>query len=88
MGDQLRGTIQGALGSNQIADGSITPAGEVQFRTTVTMNDGTEEARFAGNIDANVIKGTVRIVGHPQGTFIGTKPNGGQGGRRGNPPPL
>jgi imidazolonepropionase-like amidohydrolase len=88
IGDQLRGTMQGALGSNQIADGSITSAGEVQFRTTVTMNDGTEEARFTGTIEANVIKGTVRIVGHPPGTFIGTKPSGGQNGRRGSPPPV
>jgi imidazolonepropionase-like amidohydrolase len=87
VGDQLRGTVQGALGSSQIADGSVSPGGEVQFRTTVTMNDGTEEARFQGSIEANVIRGTVRIVGHPQGTFVGTKPAGQNSGRRGNPPP-
>ncbi|HXT18720.1 MAG TPA: amidohydrolase family protein [Gemmatimonadaceae bacterium] len=89
VGDQLRGTIQGALGSNQIADGSVTAAGDVQFRTTITMNDGSEEARFAGTIEANVMRGTVRIVGHPQGTFVGTKPAGAPGsGRRGSPPPV
>lgn len=87
VGDQLRGTMQGSLGSGQISDGSISSTGEVGFRVTVTMAAGTEEARFAGSIEGNVMRGTVRIVGHPQGTFIGTKPVGGQNGRgRGNPP--
>jgi hypothetical protein len=87
VGDQLRGTMQGSLGSNQLSDGSITTAGEVQFRATVTMGGGTEDARFSGTIDGNVIRGTVSIVGHPPGTFIGTRPGGGGGGRRGTPPP-
>jgi imidazolonepropionase-like amidohydrolase len=86
-GEQLRGTIQGALGSSQISNGSIGPTGDVQFTATVTMNAGTEEARFTGTINGNVIRGTVAIVGHPQGTFLGTKPDaaGGRGGR-GRPP--
>jgi hypothetical protein len=75
-GDQLRGTLQGSLGSAQIASGSISATGEVSFRTTITMDAGTEEARFAGTIEGNVIRGTVQIVGHPQGTFVGTKPGG------------
>jgi imidazolonepropionase-like amidohydrolase len=75
-GDQLRGTLQGALGSAQIASGSISATGELSFRTTITMDAGTEEARFAGNIEGNVIRGTVQIVGHPQGTFVGSKPGG------------
>jgi len=87
-GEQLRGTIQGALGSSQISNGSIGPTGDVQFTATVTMNAGTEEARFTGTINGNVIRGTVAIVGHPQGTFLGTKPEAAQGGRggRGRPP--
>ena len=88
-GEQLRGTIQGALGSSQISNGSIGPTGDVQFTATVTMNAGTEEARFTGTINANVIRGTVAIVGHPQGTFLGTKPDAAQGagrGGRGRPP--
>jgi len=87
-GEQLRGTIQGALGSSQISNGSIGPTGDVQFSATVTMNAGTEEARFTGTINGNVIRGTVAIVGHPQGTFLGTKPDAAQGGRggRGRPP--
>ena len=86
-GEQLRGTIQGALGSSQISNGSVGPAGDVQFTATVTMSAGTEEARFNGTINGNVIRGTVAIVGHPQGTFLGTKPDAAQGrGGRGRPP--
>jgi hypothetical protein len=59
----------------------------VQFSATVTMNAGTEEARFTGTINGNVIRGTVAIVGHPQGTFLGTKPDAAPGrGGRGRPP--
>jgi hypothetical protein len=86
-GDQLRGTIQGSLGSGQISNGSVGAGGEVQFSASVTMASGTEQARFSGTITGNVMRGTVAIVGHPQGTFIGTKPEGGAGtGRRGRPP--
>ena len=47
---------------------------------------GAEARQAAGRTVPG--RGTVRIVGHPQGTFIGTKPAGGQNGRgRGNPPP-
>lgn len=87
VGDQLRGTIQGSLGSGQISNASIGGNGDVQFTATVTMDAGTEEARFTGTINGNLMRGTVSIVGHPQGTFIGTKPDGGAGGgRRGRPP--
>lgn len=88
VGEQLRGTMQGALGSGQISNGSIGGGGEVQFTASVTIAAGTEEARFTGTITGNVMRGTVAIVGHPQGTFIGTKPDGGTGGsgRRGRPP--
>jgi len=86
-GDQLRGTLQGSLGSAQIASGSVSATGELSFRTTVTMDAGTEEARFSGTIEGNIIRGTVQIVGHPQGTFVGSRPDGGAGnGRRGRPP--
>jgi imidazolonepropionase-like amidohydrolase len=89
VGDQLRGTIQGALGSSQISNGSVGANGELQFTASVTMAAGTEEARFTGTIAANVIRGTVAVVGHPQGTFIGTRPEAAPGtGRRGRPPTL
>jgi hypothetical protein len=88
MGDQLRGTLQGSLGTSQISNGSIGTDGAVKFRATVTLNGGTEEANFSGTIDANVIRGTVAIVGHPQSTFVGSRPDaaGQGGGRRGRPP--
>jgi hypothetical protein len=87
VGDQLRGTIQGSLGSSQISNGSIGPNGEVQFTATLTMDAGTEEGRFSGTIAGNLLRGTVTIVGHPQATFVGTKPDGAAGGgRRGRPP--
>ena len=61
----------------------------MQFSATVTMGDGTEEATFSGTITANVIRGTVAIVGHPAWTFLGTKPDAAQGGGgRGRPPML
>jgi len=82
-GDQLRGNIQGALGSSQISNGSVDAAGAVQFTASVTMVAGTEEAKFSGSIAGNTIRGTVAIVGHPQGTFVGSRP--GRGGR-GAPP--
>jgi len=86
VGDQLRGTIQGALGSSQISNGSVSPNGDVQFSASVTLAAGTEEARFAGTITGNVMRGTMSIVGHPQGTFIGTRPDAAQGGRGRRPP--
>jgi imidazolonepropionase-like amidohydrolase len=87
-GDQLRGTIQGALGNSQISNGSIGADGTLRFTASVTMAAGTEEAAFTGTISGNIIRGTVGVVGHPQGTFAGQRPDaGGQGaGRRGRPP--
>ena len=87
VGDQLRGTMQGALGSSQISDGSIGADGAFRFRATVTMSAGTEEGTFTGTIDGNVIRGTMAIVGHPQSTFVGSRPDAASGtGRRGRPP--
>jgi imidazolonepropionase-like amidohydrolase len=83
--DALRGTLQGSLGSGQIQNTSISENGDIRFTATVTLAGGTEEATFAGSITGNTMRGTVQIVGHPQGTFVGTRPDGG-GGRRGRPP--
>src|SRR5262249_49118045 len=87
VGDQLRGTIQGAMGSSPINNGSIAPDGAVKFSATVTMAGGTEEATFTGTIAANVMRGTMAVVGHPQSPFIGSRPDApAGGGRRGRPP--
>ena len=88
-GEQLRGTIQGAMGSSQINSGSVGANGEFSFKATVTVEAGTEEATFSGTITGASMRGTVQIVGHPSGTFIGTRPQGGGGNpaRGGNRPP-
>ena len=88
VGDQLRGTIQGSLGSSQISNGSIGTDGAVKFSATVTMAGGTEEATFSGTLQGNVIRGTMTIVGHPPSTFVGSRPDAAAagGGRRGRPP--
>jgi imidazolonepropionase-like amidohydrolase len=87
VGDQLRGTIQGALGSSPINNGSIAADGAVKFSATVTMAGGTEEATFTGTIAANVMRGNMAVVGHPQSPFIGSRPDAAAGGgRRGRPP--
>ena len=85
-GDQLRGTIQGAMGSAQINNASIGANGEFRFTASVTIESGTEEATFAGTATGGSMRGTVQIVGHPSGTFVGTRPQGGGGGGRNNPP--
>jgi hypothetical protein len=87
-GDQLRGTIQGALGNSQISNGSVGADGAFRFTASATMASGTEEATFTGTIAGNVIRGTVGVVGHPQATFVGQRPDaaGQGGGRRGRPP--
>lgn len=88
VGDQVRGTIQGTLGSSPINNGSIAADGSVKFSATVTMGGGTEEATFIGTISANVMRGNMTIVGHPASPFIGSRPDAAAagGGRRGRPP--
>jgi len=88
VGNELRGTLQGSLGTAQIANGSITPDGAVRFRATLTLAGGTEEGNFVGTIEGSVIRGTIAIVGHPQSTFVGSRPdaNAPGTGRRGRPP--
>ncbi|HEU4629596.1 MAG TPA: amidohydrolase family protein [Gemmatimonadaceae bacterium] len=83
-GETLRGTLQGTLGTAQISNGSLTPEGELRFTSTVTLPAGSEEATFVGTLTGNTIRGTVTIVGHDPGTFVGTRPEArGPGGARG-----
>ena len=88
VGTELRGTIQGSLGSSQISNGSAGAAGDVKFTASLTMQSGTEEGTFSGTVSGNVIRGTVAVVGHPPASFAGSRPDagGGRGGRRGPPP--
>lgn len=85
-GTELRGTIQGSLGSSEISNGSVGSAGDVKFTASLTMQSGTEEGTFSGTVNGNVIRGTVTVVGHPPASFAGSRPDAGRG-RRGGPPP-
>ena len=72
-GDRLRGTMQGPLGSADIANGSIGEGGDVRFTVPITFEGQTGEATFAGRITGNQIRGTVNVVGRAPGSFTGTR---------------
>jgi hypothetical protein len=74
-GGNLRGSIQGALGSAQIANASVSQSGEMRFTVPVTLGGQTTEATFTGTITANGMRGTAQVVGGAPGTFTGTRPN-------------
>lgn len=73
-GENLRGSIQGALGSAQIANASVSPNGEMRFTVPITIGGQTTEATFTGTITGNQMRGTAQTVGGAPGTFTGTKP--------------
>jgi len=90
-GERLRGNISGSLGSSDISNASLGANGDLQFTVPVTLRETSEEANFAGTLTGNVMRGSVQVVGHPNGTFVGTRPNatgpGGQAGQRGGQRP-
>jgi imidazolonepropionase-like amidohydrolase len=93
-GEQLSGSLQGQLGSGQIANGTVT-GGEVNFTVPITLPapaSQTTDAIFSGTVTGGEMRGTVQIVGRGSGTFVGTRAGGGpqpsgtpQGG---TPPPA
>jgi imidazolonepropionase-like amidohydrolase len=74
-GERLRGSMQGALGSVDIANASVGPAGEIRFTAPVTLEGQTTEATFTGTITGNDMKGAVNITGRAPGSFTGTRPS-------------
>jgi len=84
-GEQLRGGIQGALGSAEISNGSLAN-GELKFSVPVTLRETSEEANFTGTLTGNVMRGSIQIIGHPNGTFVGTRPERGPGPGGQRPP--
>lgn len=72
-GETVRGSIQGAFGSAQIANASINTAGELRFTVPVTVGGQTTEATFSGTITGNTLRGTAQTVGGSPGTFTGTR---------------
>ena len=75
-GERLSGGIQGDLGSAQIANASVSPAGEIKFTAPVTSQTQTNEATFTGTITGNEMRGSVQIVGSEPGTFTGARAGG------------
>jgi imidazolonepropionase-like amidohydrolase len=73
-GGQLSGSIQGALGSAEIANASSGAGGEIRFTARLTIGGQTTEATFTGTITGNEMRGTVQIVGRSPGSFTGTRP--------------
>lgn len=72
-GDRLSGSIQGPLGSGDIANASVTGM-EIHFTATVNVEGQTKEATFNGTLAAGEIRGAVNIVGQSPGTFVATRP--------------
>lgn len=72
-GERLRGSMQGALGTVDIANGSVGPAGEIRFTTPVTLEGQTTEATFTGTITGNEMRGAVNITGRAPGSFTGRR---------------
>ncbi|HEY6190649.1 MAG TPA: amidohydrolase family protein [Pyrinomonadaceae bacterium] len=75
-GETLRGSIQGALGSAQIANASVGASGDIRFTAPVNVGGLTTEATFTGTITGNEMRGTVTVVGRSPGSFTGTRPGG------------
>jgi imidazolonepropionase-like amidohydrolase len=73
-GERLRGSMQGALGTVDIANGSIGPTGEIRFTAPVTLEGQTTEATFTGTITGDEIRGAVNITGRAPGSFTGRRP--------------
>jgi imidazolonepropionase-like amidohydrolase len=77
-GEQLRGSIQGSLGSGDINNASLSAGGDLKFSVPITLGPTSEEATFTGTLTGNVMRGTIAIVGRPNGTFVGTRPDTGR----------
>lgn len=75
--ERLSGSIQGDLGSAQIANASVGASGDIKFTVPITTGTQTTEATFTGTISGNEMRGTVTTVGSGSGTFNGTRAGGG-----------
>ncbi len=72
-GERARGSIQGGLGSAEIANASTTASGDIRFTVPAQIEGQAAEATFAGRITGNEMQGTVNVVGRAPGSFTGTK---------------
>lgn len=72
-GDRLRGSLQGTLGTGELANASVSSAGEIRFTVPLNIEGQTKEASFIGSLSGNEIRGTVTITGNAPGTFNATR---------------
>jgi imidazolonepropionase-like amidohydrolase len=72
-GERLSGSIQGGLGTGEIANGSADPGGEIRFTVPVTLEGQAVEAAFSGRMTGNEMQGSVTVVGRAPGSFTGTR---------------
>jgi hypothetical protein len=72
-GERLRGSIQGGLGTGEIANASVSK-GEIRFTVPLNVGGQTVEATFQGTIAGQEMKGSVNIPGRAPGSFTGTQP--------------
>lgn len=75
-GGRLTGSLQGALGSAEIANASIGAQGDLRFTVPLTIGGQTTEATFTGTVSGNEMRGTVQVVGRSPGSFTGTRGGG------------
>ena len=66
-GSKLSGTYSGAFGNAEVA-GSVT-GNSVHF----SFGEAPQQARYAGEISGNTMRGTVDYGGQASGTFTATK---------------
>ena len=58
----MRGSLQGALGSAQIANASVGSGGDIRFSAPVT-SAASRPSNFYGDDHGNEMRGTVTVVG-------------------------
>ena len=71
--DRLTGSIQGPLGTGEIANATI--GNEVKFTIVLNIGGETKEATFSGAVapSGNEIRGAVTVTGLAPGTFTATR---------------
>ena len=87
-GERVTGGIQGPLGSAQIANASLSAAGELRFTVPLAIERDAVEANFVGAVSGNEMRGTFEVVGRGTGTFTGTRAGGSQPAPTPGPMPI
>lgn len=88
-GERLTGSLQGQLGSGNIASGTLTGS-DINFTVPITLPapaSQTTDAIFTGTISGGEMRGTVQVVGRGPGTFTATRAGGPPAGGGGAAPP-